>query len=77
MSNCCCSFENCYKQPQPKKLTAIDFPYPDAILRAVDNTKQSEQRREPYRLPENLESFFLAKARKDEAEHQRKGSDTI
>ena len=49
----------------------------DAILREIYGTKRSEQRCEPYRLPENLESFFLAKARKDEAEHQRKGSDTI
>lgn len=49
----------------------------DAILREIYGTKQSEQHREPYRLPENLESYFLAKARKDEAERQEKGNDEI
>lgn len=49
----------------------------DAILRKVYGTKQSEQRRESYRLPENLESYFLAKSGKDEAKRQEKGGDTI
>lgn len=49
----------------------------DAILRELYGAKGSQQRREPYHLPENLESYFLAKARKGEAEHQEKGGDTI
>lgn len=38
----------------------------DAILKEVYSTKQSGQNSKPYQLPENLESYFLAKARKDE-----------
>ncbi len=40
----------------------------DAILREVYGTKQSNQHSESYQLPENLELYFLAKARKDETE---------
>lgn len=40
----------------------------DAILREVYSAKQSESGRDPYQLPENLETYFIAKARKDETE---------
>ena len=37
----------------------------DAILREVYGAKQEKPKREPYRLPENLETFFEAKTRKE------------
>jgi len=40
----------------------------NAILREVYGTTQSEPKQEPYQLPENLETYFAAKARKDAAE---------
>lgn len=46
----------------PKELIA------DAILREVYGAKQSEPEREAYRLPENLENYFSARARKNEKE---------
>lgn len=42
----------------------------NAILREVYSTSQGEPKQEPYQLPENLETYFVAKARKDEAERQ-------
>jgi hypothetical protein len=45
----------------------------DAILRAVYSPGQGKPERESYRLPANLRTYFAAKARKDEAEHQEKG----
>jgi hypothetical protein len=39
----------------------------NAILREVYNAKQGEPEREAYQLPENLETYFVAKARKDAA----------
>lgn len=42
----------------------------DAILREVYNAKQGEPEHEPYQLPENLGTFFVAKACKDEATRQ-------
>lgn len=39
----------------------------NAILREVYNPTQGEPEREPYRLPENLGNYFVAKARKDAA----------
>jgi len=38
----------------------------DSILREVYGTQQEEPERKPYQLPKNLETFFLAKAHKDE-----------
>lgn len=40
----------------------------DAILREVYGTKQGESEGGPYQLPENLESYFSAKARKAKEE---------
>lgn len=48
----------------------------DAILREVYSAKQGEAGHEPYRFPENLGTYFIAKARKDEAERQGKTGDT-
>lgn len=48
----------------------------DAILREVYNPKQGEPERKAYHLPANLKVYFSAKARKNEAERQEKGSDT-
>lgn len=39
----------------------------DAILREVYNAKQGKPERAAYQLPENLETYFVAKARKDAA----------
>lgn len=50
-----------YNAP-PKELVA------DAILREVYNAKQGEPEHEAYQLPDNLETYFVAKARKDAAE---------
>jgi len=49
----------------------------DAILREVYNPNQGEPEREAYRLPENLETYFIAKTHKDETERQGKGGDVI
>lgn len=38
----------------------------DAILREVYSPGQGEPTRAPYQLPDNLETYFVAKARKDE-----------
>ncbi len=40
----------------------------NAILREVYNTTQGEPKQESYQLPANLETYFAAKARKDETE---------
>lgn len=42
----------------------------DAILREVYSPNQEAPKEEPYQLPENLETYFSAKARKDEAEQR-------
>lgn len=39
----------------------------DAILQEVYGANQSQTKSEPYQLPENLETYFSSKARKDEA----------
>lgn len=39
----------------------------NAILREVYNPSQGEPEPGPYQLPENLETYFVAKARKDAA----------
>ncbi|NLV59354.1 MAG: DUF2703 domain-containing protein [Clostridiales bacterium] len=44
----------------------------NAILREVYGTSHGEPKQEPYQLPENLETYFTAKARKDAAEQQQK-----
>lgn len=51
----------------------------DAILREVYNSSQREPEpeRKAYQLPENLETYFIAKAHKDEAELQEKGGNTL
>ena len=49
----------------------------DAILREVYNPNKGEPEREAYRLPENLETYFIAKAHKDETERQGKGGDVL
>lgn len=49
----------------------------DAILREVYNAGQSVTNHEDYKLPENLETYFIAKAHKDETERQEKGGKTI
>ena len=49
----------------------------DAILREVYSTRQGEAECKPYQLPQNLETYFTAKARKDEAEVQEKPGDVI
>ncbi len=49
----------------------------DAILREVYNAVQREPEREAYRIPENLETYFIAKAHKDETERQEKIGDRI
>jgi hypothetical protein len=49
----------------------------DAILREVYNAGQHEPESKAYQLPENLETYFTAKAHKDEAELQEKGGKTI
>ncbi|HWQ74806.1 MAG TPA: DUF2703 domain-containing protein [Syntrophomonas sp.] len=68
----CCDIVDCrvwiyngveYTAP-PKELIV------DAILREVYNAKQAGPEQEPYQLPENLEKYFAARARKDEAERQ-------
>lgn len=38
----------------------------NAILREVYSPKEGEPEREPYQLPQNLETYFEAKARKNE-----------
>lgn len=48
----------------------------DAILREVYNAGPGEPEHETYQLPENLETYFMSKTRKDDAEHQRKTSNT-
>lgn len=45
----------------------------DAILREVYNTRQSGSEVKEYYLPTNLETYFSAKIRKNEAEVQEKG----
>lgn len=42
----------------------------DAILREVYGTKQVDPESDTYQLPENLETYFTAKIRKDKAESQ-------
>ena len=49
----------------------------DAILREVYNPNQGEPEREAYQLPENLETYFIAKAHKDESERQKKDGDVL
>lgn len=49
----------------------------DGILREVYNAGQGVASGEDYQLPENLETYFRAKARKDEMERQKKDRDTI
>ncbi len=49
----------------------------DAILCEVYNAGQRETERKPYQLSENLETYFIAKAHKDEIERQEKGGNTI
>ena len=44
----------------------------DAILREVYRTQQGEEEPNLYQLPENLETYFIAKAHKDEANRQGK-----
>ena len=39
----------------------------DAILREVYNPNRAEVECKPYQLPENLETYFVSKAHKDEA----------
>ncbi len=39
----------------------------DAILREMYNAKHGEPERAAYQLPENLETYFVAKASKDAA----------
>lgn len=39
----------------------------DAILREVYSAKQGEPERKAYQLPDNLETYFVAKARKEAA----------
>jgi hypothetical protein len=53
-----------YTSP-PKELIVDD------ILREVYNPTQGEPERGPYRLPENLENYFAAKALKDAAEEAK------
>lgn len=48
----------------------------DAILREVYNAKRGEPERAAYRLPANLETFFAAKALKDEAARQEEAGNT-
>ncbi len=47
----------------------------NAILREVYSPTEGASEHETYRLPTNLEAFFSAKDRKDEAERQEKGGD--
>lgn len=47
----------------------------DAILREVYSPHQDESKGEDYQLPENLETYFIAKAHKNEMERQGKGGD--
>lgn len=49
----------------------------DAILREVYNPNQGKPEREAYQFPENLETYFIAKAHKDETERQGKGGDVV
>jgi hypothetical protein len=49
----------------------------NAILREVYNPREGVPEQEPFRLPENLESYFAAKARKDEAERKTKTEESI
>ena len=49
----------------------------DAILREIYSPKQGEPERESYQIPANLETYFAAKARKDEVKSREKGSDAI
>lgn len=48
----------------------------DAILREVYSPKQNIPERGAYQLPANLEAYFTARARKDEAESQERAGDT-
>jgi len=48
----------------------------DAILREVYNAKQGVPEREAYQFPANLETYFVAKARKDEAARQGEAGNT-
>lgn len=45
----------------------------DAILREVYSPHQGEPKGKDYQLPENLETYFIAKAHKDETARQEKG----
>lgn len=49
----------------------------DAILREVYNTEKRESKNKVYQLPKNLDTYFKAKAHKDEAELQKKGGNTL
>lgn len=49
----------------------------DAILREVYGEKQGEPNPETYQLPANMEAYFAAKIRKDEAELQDKAGGAI
>ncbi len=49
----------------------------DAILREVYSTKQGNLESEAYQLPVNLETYFSAKASKDEAELQEKADSEL
>lgn len=49
----------------------------DAILREVYTAGQNEPKHRAYQLPKNLETFFIAKAHKDETAQRQKGGDTI
>lgn len=48
----------------------------NAILREVYNATQGEPKHEPYQLPVNLESYFVAKARKYEADRKEEAGNT-
>ena len=55
----------------PRERDGLEYTAPpkelivDAILRAVYGTNQSEPEGGDYQLPENLEGYFSARARKD------------
>ncbi len=49
----------------------------DAILREVYNAGQREPEREAYQFPENLETYFIAKAHKDESKRQKTDGDVL
>ena len=48
----------------------------DAILKEVYGEKQGEPAPEAYQLPENLETYFTAKARKDGVQVRNEAGDT-